>query len=316
MNSRNPISCGSYEVTLKNVEKVPPLIIKSSVYKFEPQPVSPEIEEKAKNELRETVEIIDQALAEMRTYLKDEPDLNVPDDDYFFAKFLRPCKWHAKPAFDLMKRFYRFRINHPRYCENLLPVNEHVTFSSGVLMSFPLRSKDGCRVVLVRGGKIWKPKEVSLDQIFRGLMLLLDAAIVEPTTQVCGIRVILDMDGLSLSHVTYFTPSFAGAVLEWVQKCLPARLKGVHIINQPYIFNMVFAIFKPFIHEKLRKRVIFHGTDKAGLKSYIGAQALPQKYGGDLDLPLEQVGEPLWNYLNQFHEEFEESSKLGYTKKN
>lgn len=70
MNSRNPISCGSYEVTLKNVEKVPPLIIKSSVYKFEPQPILPEIEEKAKNELRETVEIIDQALSEMRTYLK------------------------------------------------------------------------------------------------------------------------------------------------------------------------------------------------------------------------------------------------------
>lgn len=57
------------------------------------------------------------------------------------------------------------------------------------------------------------------------------------------------MDGFSLSQVTYFTPSYAAAVVDYTQNCLPIRcLKGIHIIRQPFIFNMVFALFRPFIH--------------------------------------------------------------------
>jgi hypothetical protein len=36
---------------------------------------------------------------------------------------------------------------------------------------------------------------------------------------------------------------------------MPLRLKEVHIVNQPFMFNVVWQLFKPFVKDKLKKRV-------------------------------------------------------------
>lgn len=128
----------------------------------------------------------------------------------------------------------------------------------------------------------------------------------EPTSQINGNVVIFDMDGLPLANVMQFTPSFANMLLDYVQDCLCIRLKAVHIVFNSYIFNMLFAIFKPFIKDKLRKRVsyhyyilfhkrgnynyplqiFFHGKNMDSLHQHINKECLPAKYGGTLDCEL------------------------------
>lgn len=70
MNSRKAISVGRYEATLEKIKTVQPLVIGPNVFQLEPQPLSPAMVEKAKNELREIPEIVDQAFAEIRDYVK------------------------------------------------------------------------------------------------------------------------------------------------------------------------------------------------------------------------------------------------------
>lgn len=41
-------------------------------------------------------------------------------------------------------------------------------------------------------------------------------------------------------------------------------------------------MFKPFVKEKLKKRMFFHGTKMSSLQSHIPASHLPKNYDGQL----------------------------------
>lgn len=86
-------------------------------------------------------------------------------------------------------------------------------------------------------------------------MLALEQVVREPETQIAGIVVLLDMGGLSLQHVKFFTPYYARKMVELVQETFPLRFKGFHVVNEPFYFDAVMAILKPFLKDKIRKRV-------------------------------------------------------------
>lgn len=272
--------------------------------------------QKAKEELRETPEIVAESCAELKKLIEGESDLIVPDEEDFYKSFLRPCKYYPKSAFSLMKRFYRFRQNHPHIFINLLPSKEKIAICANLVYPLPFRSKDGSRIVVIEGGKRWNPKEVSTNDIFKGLIMCLYLALAEPKTQIAGGCVIIDVEGLSLSHITYITPSFAKMLVEFIQKCLPARLKNIHIVKQSFLFNMAFAIFKPFLEEKIRKRIHFHGTNWESLTTFIDKKALLKRHGGELEMPEGQFGVNLHQGLCYCEPFFEVSRRCGYSTDN
>lgn len=226
------------------------------------------------------------------------------DEDDFLLKFLRPCKFYADSAFRLLRNFYQFRKKQPSLAKNLIPSNLSGVLCSDIVTFLAGRDKNGCRVMLARIGRRWPYKIHSVNQLFRTIMMLVEVAMLEPATQVCGARILLDMDGLTLQHVAQFSPKFASQLLDYVQLCVPIRLKGIHIVNEPRIFSLLFAIFKPFLNEKLKRRVQFHGKDRSILIEKFGIDCLPTEFGGREDSPPMPPGHLVAELFMRYEPEF------------
>ena len=66
------------------------------------EPLTEELKEIAAKELRETPEIKEAALIELRRLLKENEDLYFLDDDYNLLIFLRPCHFYPESAIKLV----------------------------------------------------------------------------------------------------------------------------------------------------------------------------------------------------------------------
>ncbi|KAJ8960655.1 hypothetical protein NQ314_006047 [Rhamnusium bicolor] len=62
--------------------------------------------------------------------------------------------------------------------------------------------------------------------------------------------------------------------------CFPIKIHALHIVNQPWIFDIVYNIFKPFLDERMKERIFFHGEDMESLHQHIDPKHLPERYGG------------------------------------
>ncbi|XP_045511033.1 alpha-tocopherol transfer protein isoform X3 [Colias croceus] len=299
---------------LSDVSQLPGVQLGDFLLQFELDEPKESVREIARNELRETPEIIKPAVEELRRLLEEDKELYVPcDRDAWLIRFLRPCKFYPESAYDLIKRYYNFKVKHHKHYEGLTPSKEQNVFNQNVLKVLPTRDQLGRRVLVLELGKKWNHNQCNLDEVFKGCVLFLEAAMLEPETQICGAVVIFDMDGLCLQQAWQFTPQFAKRIVDWLQECIPLRIKGLYIINQPYIFNMVFQLFKPLLKEKLRSRIVFMGSDRELLYKYISPKNLPDKYGGSLSIP-DVSGSQWLELLMHCDKEFHAINSYGYKK--
>lgn len=270
-----------------------------------------ELVEYAREELGESPDTRAAALQELRDMIFERGEVEPHrTDDLFLLRFLRARCFHVERAHKLLVSYYKFIEDNPYIQKGVSLMELDFIGEDDVLGVLPYREQTGRRIMYYRIGN-WDPSRCTVEDLLKASLAVLELGILEQRAQILGGIAIFDLEGLSLSHTWYLTPSVAAKVMALMGMAFPMRIHAIHIINQSWLFDIVFSMFKPFLQEKMREKIHIHGCNLESLHAHIDPKFLPEKYGGT---------RPEYSYrqwmdtLSQNPLIVKELKSLGYTK--
>ncbi|XP_012559190.1 alpha-tocopherol transfer protein-like [Hydra vulgaris] len=241
--------------------------------------LEPSLAAKALKELNEKPDGRYKKINKLRAKTTERPDLKFDTTDKGLIIFLRARKFNVDKAFELMVRYYETKRSNPDIFENFNPSAERLTFQSGWNIAFPKRDSNGCRIFTICPGN-WNPSDRSLINNFRANLIALEILIQEEETQINGLVIIIDFRNFGLTQAAAIQPTLFRRYGGFVFNTYPIRIKGIHVIEQPAIFSIIFPIISYFMKKKIKDRVKLHGSDMDNLSCFFSADSLPMEYGG------------------------------------
>nr|XP_050039171.1 alpha-tocopherol transfer protein-like [Dermacentor andersoni] len=240
------------------------------------------LDDVARRELGETPAVKRTALEELRQLISGEPSLNCPTDDDFLVKFLRARKYDTQSAFENVKKYFKVRRDRPELFEDLTPssIPFDVVCRKHQLLTVSRQTDPLGRTVLLTKIGSWNSDICSLNDYFRVGLALCECFLLRLDCQIRGIVVIVDLKGLNVYHLPYYTPSVIRTLVSLIQECFPLRLKKIYIINNPPIFDFLFAIAKTFLKAKLAKRIRLFGYNLTELHQLVPDDVISKEHEG------------------------------------
>ncbi|OXA61234.1 retinaldehyde-binding protein 1 [Folsomia candida] len=261
--------------------------------------LTPVLRQVAKKELREDDRIRDQALGEMRQWIKKTSYIkNCRLDANFLLRFLRHKKYHVPMAQDTLVRYITMRQEHPHWFNNTSMYDPVVLdlINRGVAFALPERDRHGRRVLFTVGGNI-DPYKHRAEDVMKAIMVCFESLLEDEENQVQGFSYILDESGITTTHLAnLWRPSEMTKIFATTEKGMPMRHRSMQFMRLPLIVSAVFNFAKTLMSSKLQKRiVVFKGDDD--FKKNCDNAILPKEYGGKL---------PMAKMIEMFKEEIRE----------
>ncbi|KAH7946141.1 hypothetical protein HPB49_020621 [Dermacentor silvarum] len=265
----------------------------------------------AEDELGETPARRKKSLAKLLQLLSEEEDLNTRKDAQFLLRFLRVRKYNVEAALRTLKNYYKIRKTSGPVFRDFLPFKVSPA-TRNVMMVMKEKDAYGRRIFFIKLG-MWVLEESSYVDVHRASMLCLEHLAKDPTTQTQGVVILVDYGGFTAEKVLAINVGLIRRGFEYLQDCMPMRLKAMHNVKQGLAFDTFFTLIRPFLKAKLAQRFILHGEKFEELHKEIPPKVLPEEYGGQAP-PVNFEG--FWDDLEGYDDDYRDNSSYGYTRTN
>ena len=254
--------------------------------------ISGETLEKARRELKEIPEKRADAIRELRSRIEEleqDPDKDEDGpvferkDGKFLLMFLRARKFSIDRAVQLYTNYYKYRHKHASLLTDYHPSSVEHVFRTRLFGVVDKRLKNGSKAFCLYPAR-WDCEVAPPNDCYKAAFLILEKMMEDEETQVHGITILDNMEGMPFYVVTNFIrsePMSKRAIVE-LQDTFPVRFKGIHFLNEPWYLNLVLRLVKPFLKQKHRDRFHAYGSDYTGLHEHMDPQHLPADFGGFL----------------------------------
>ncbi|XP_003737082.1 alpha-tocopherol transfer protein-like [Galendromus occidentalis] len=249
----------------------------------------------------------------LESYQEKHPKFQPRADDGFLLAFLRTRKFNVKKAFDALVNYHCIRSPNP---EMLIPRGKgprdylHIIRKGIVLVPSARNPVDGSVVIIVSLNK-FRFEDEDISHVINIIYYLSRVVVRSVAFQTLGVRLIIDIDGVSMAFFTTLLRRFYNLkALIIAQGCFPARIKGVHVMNEYYgMVKHIYNLLWPFLSTKIRKRIHLHGSKYSELHASISPEILPHSLEGS-----PQGVEFAWfeKLIVEHHAEMVEDSYYGF----
>ncbi|XP_015608055.1 alpha-tocopherol transfer protein-like [Cephus cinctus] len=256
-------------------------------------PFSEETQKMAKEELREDKNTRDQALEQIRNWIKMNPRIeNCRLDGQFLLRFLRCKKFNVPMTQEAIERYLLLRqVYHPAFNHlDIAEPNMDELLSLGYLFAVPGRDIKGRRVIVARPG-VFDPYKYTNADMCKIHAITYESLMEDEESQIRGFVHFADGAGVSFPHLTLFTPKEAVRIVKNGERTIPMRHKEVHAINAHPSLKFALDFGMSLISEKIKKRVKIYTSLEDAVNNKMDTSLLPKEYGGTM--PMKEMIE-LW----------------------
>ncbi|XP_028043335.1 alpha-tocopherol transfer protein-like [Bombyx mandarina] len=270
---------------------------------------SGELWKKIREELNEDVNTRAQDLAAIKEWLRKQPHLPDEWEDACLMTFLRGCSFSLEKCKKKLDMYFTMRAACPEFFANRDVTRPELMdlLNRAQGPTLPGLTPQGRRVTIARA--LDKNLDTNqLNDVFKLAMMIGDVRLREEVEGIAGDVYVLDASILMPSHLAKISPAVLKKFFICIQEAYPVKLKEIHVINASPLVDVVFNIVKPFLKEKMKKRVFFH-ADVQCLQDYIPKEILPVEFGGN-GCSLEDVNKAWMKKLEEYSPWFKQQEAL------